>query len=37
MMILKLILKNLIYIKIFENYLNKKIDYDGIDMIKKKY
>ena len=35
MMILKLILKNLIYIKIFENYLNKKIDYDGIDMIKK--
>ena len=23
--------------KIFENYLNKKIDYDGIDMIKKKY
>ena len=23
--------------KIFENYLNKKIDYDGIDMIEKKY
>ena len=32
---LKLILKNLIYIKIFENHLNKKIDYDGIDMIEK--
>ena len=34
MLILKLILKNLTY-KIFENYLNKKIDYDGIDMIEK--
>ena len=34
MLILKLILKNLIY-KIFKNYLNKKIDYDGIDNIEK--
>ena len=34
MLILKLILKNLTY-KIFENYLNKKIDYDGIDMVEK--
>ena len=35
MLILTLKLKNLIYINIFENHLNKKIDYDGIDMIEK--
>ena len=34
MLILKLILKNLTY-KIYENYLNKKVDYDGIDMVEK--
>ena len=34
MLILKLILKFNIY-KTFENYLNKSIDYDGIDMIEK--
>ena len=34
MLILKLILKNLTY-KIFENYLNKSIDYDRINMIEK--
>ena len=34
MLILKLILKNSTY-KIFENYLNKKIDYDEIDMVEK--
>ena len=35
MLILKLILKNLTYIKFFENYLNKSIDYDRINMIEK--
>ena len=35
MLILKLILKNLTY-KIFENYLNKSIDYNRINMIEKK-
>ena len=35
MLILKLILKNLTYIKIFENYLNKKIDYGRINDIEK--
>ena len=32
---LKLILKNLTYIKIFESYLNKEINYDRINMIEK--
>ena len=35
MLILKLILKNLTYIKFFENYLNESIDYDRINMIEK--
>ena len=35
MLILKLILKKFNIYKIFENYLNKSIDYDGIDMIEK--
>ena len=35
MLILKLILKNLIYINIFENYLNKKIDYGRINDIER--
>ena len=35
MLILKLILKNLIYINIFENYLNKKIDYGRMNDIER--
>ena len=35
MLMKKLILENLTYIKIFENYLNKKIGYDGISNIEK--
>ena len=35
MLILKLILKNLTLNKIFENYLNKSIDYDRINIIEK--
>ena len=35
MLILKLIQKKFNIYKIFENYLNNKIDYDGIDMIEK--
>ena len=35
MLMKKLILENLTYIKIFENYLNKRIGYDGISNIEK--
>ena len=35
MLMLKLILENLTYLKFFENYLNKKIGYDGINDIEK--
>ena len=36
MLILKLILKNLTYIKLLKTIEIKKIDYDGIDMLEKK-
>ena len=35
MLILKLIVKKFNIFKIFENYLNKSIDYDIINMIEK--